>query len=112
MQSQINAIAQLLKANNATASLIEEILTQVLSTDASWENTSTVEELPNSLNQHDLYTPDEIESVMRKLWRSRIDLNDARHHAELVDLEDLLSRFDETEVLERDRQIQELHYGK
>lgn len=88
MQPQIQAIKQLLEANNATASQIEKILVQSLGDRASWENASLIQ-------FDDLSDAGELSSLEKLLfsvvWRSRVDLNDARINAEEVDLDSFLT---------------------
>lgn len=97
MQNQINAIKQLLETNNAIASQIEEILVQSLGDLVSWENASTFKELSDFDDYLSRGVGGEriqLNSVKWDfgiLWRSRIDLNDARINAEEVDLDEFLA---------------------
>ena len=117
MQEQINAIKQLLDTNNAISSRIEGILVQVLGDRASWENASTMEEFTVS-DSTIIDVKDFTEKVLGLFWRSRIDLNDAKHQAELVNLEEFATSkgdFNESlhlnllkQIHERDREIKSL----
>ncbi len=126
MQPQINAIKQLLETNNAIASQIEEILIKALGQQAAWENCSTMSELTELEDRFDDQEeiPNEFRWIWELLWRSRVDLNDARINAEEVDLEAFLAclleeqkqskvslssclKSDEV-IAERDREIERL----
>ena len=121
MQEQINAIKQLLDTNNAISSRIEGILVQVLGDRASWENASTMEEFTVS-DSTIIDVKDFTEKVLGLFWRSRIDLNDAKHQAELVNLEEFATSkgdFNESlhlnllkQIHERDREIKSLQTNK
>lgn len=99
MQEQINAIKQLLEINNITESQIDGILIKALGLQASWESCSTICELADFEDQFcEEEISNEIRWIMELLWRSRIDLNDAKHHAEIVGLDELLAKKDFTEI--------------
>lgn len=100
MQPQINAIKQLLKTNNAIATVIESILIESLGETASWESSSLIQELRDFVNWQDVESKDVSISVLQQLWRSRIDLNDARINAEEVDLDEFLAS-----LLEEQKQV-------
>jgi predicted RNase H-like nuclease (RuvC/YqgF family) len=87
MQEQINAIKQLLKTNNAIAESIDQCIVKWAGESASWEQAATfktAEEFAHEDNR------DGLDPVFKVLWRSRIDLNNARINAEEVDLDDFL----------------------
>ena len=97
MQEQINAIKQLLKTNNITASQIEEILVKALGQQAAWENCWDLNELScledlSYIGQEEI--PLQTRWIFELLWRSRIDLHISRITAEEVDLEESLSKYD------------------
>lgn len=99
MQEQINAIKQLLETNNITESQIDGILIKALGRQASWESCSTMSELADFEDQFcEEEISNEIRWIMELLWRSRIDLNDAKHHAEIVGLDELLAKKALTEI--------------
>lgn len=96
MQPQINAIKQLLETNNTIASQLEEILIKALGQQAAWENCSTMSELTELEERFDDQEeiPNEFRWIWQLLWRSRVDLNDARINAQEVDLEEFLAKYD------------------
>lgn len=99
MQEQINAIKQLIEINNMTESQIDGILIKALGQQASWENCSAICELSDFEDQFcEEEISNEIRWIMELLWRSRIDLNDAKHHAEIAGLDELLAKKDFTEI--------------
>ena len=115
MQSQINAIKQLLETNNITAGQIEEILVKALGDRASWEDSSTCNELADiedKFGKDEAEIPLEIRWILELLWRSRIDLNNAKLNAEEVDLENFLSKSDGTAQVAESRLKQVLSLEK
>lgn len=88
MQPQINAIKQLFETNSAIAESIDQCIIKWAGESASWEQAATfktAEEFNSETN------PDAIDPVFKELWRSRVDLNDARINAEEVDLDSFLT---------------------
>jgi hypothetical protein len=130
MQEQIQSVKQLLEINNITASQINDIFIKALGDRALWEQCSTLNELA-CLEDPELRSPievpEDIRWILELLWRSRIDLNDARINAEEVDLEEFLAKYDgttqvaesrlktalyiEKQLEERDREIAQLNEG-
>lgn len=103
MESQINAIKQLLEINNITASQIEGILVKALGDRGSWEDSSTCNELADleyEFGKDEAEISLEIRWILQLLWRSRIDLNDARINAEEVDLEEFLANYKKPNFLD------------
>lgn len=97
MQPQINAIKQLLDTNNAIAELIDQCIVKWAGESASWEQAATFK-TAEEFNPET--KPEDLDPVFKLLWRSRIDLNDARINAEEVDLDEFLAS-----LLEEQKQV-------
>jgi uncharacterized coiled-coil protein SlyX len=92
MQTQIQAIKQILETNNAIAESIDQCIIEWAGESASWEQAATFE-TAEEFNPET--KPEDFDPVFKVLWRSRIDLNDAKHHAKLADLDDFKGTADE-----------------
>ncbi len=90
MQERIEAIKQLLDTNIAIASVIEFILIDSIGEKASWQNSSHIQELRDESSSVEIH-PQTVISMLQKLWRSRIHLNNARANAENINLDDFLA---------------------